>query len=35
MVFAALLGWLQGVTPDRTPNLLAAFYGAHGVLAAS
>jgi hypothetical protein len=35
MVFAALLEWLQGFTPDRTPNLMAAFYGAAGVLAAA
>ena len=35
MVFAALLEWLQGLTPDRTSNLMAAFYGAGGVLAAA
>ena len=35
MVFAMLLEWLQGLTPDRTPNLQAAFYGAGGVLAAA
>jgi VanZ family protein len=35
MVFAVLLEGLQGLTPDRTPNLLAAFYGAGGVLAAA
>jgi VanZ family protein len=33
MVFAMLLEWLQGLTPDRTPNLQAALYGAAGVLA--
>jgi hypothetical protein len=26
---------LQGFTPDRTPNFLAAVYGAGGVLAAA
>ena len=26
---------LQGLTPDRTPHLLAAIYGAGGVLAAA
>ena len=35
MVFAVLLETLQGLTPDRVPNLLAAFYGAGGVLAAA
>jgi hypothetical protein len=35
MVFAILLEWLQGFTPDRTPNLMAAVYGAGGVLAAA
>ena len=35
MVFAALLEGLQGLTPDRSPNLMAAFYGAGGVLAAA
>ncbi|MGC2824519.1 MAG: hypothetical protein WA322_09825 [Pseudolabrys sp.] len=35
IVFAMLLEWLQGLTPDRTPNLMAAFYGAGGVLAAA
>jgi len=35
MVFAALLEGLQGLTPDRSPNLLAAVYGAGGVLAAA
>ena len=35
MVFAMLLEWLQGLTPDRTPNLEAALYGAAGVLAAA
>jgi hypothetical protein len=32
---AVLLEGLQGLTPDRTPNFLAAFYGAGGVLAAA
>jgi hypothetical protein len=35
MVLAAVLEGLQGLTPDRTPKLLAAFYGAAGVLAAA
>ena len=35
MVFAMLLEWLQSFTPDRTPNLMAAFYGAGGVLMAA
>ena len=35
MVFAVLLEWLQGFTPDRDPNLSAALYGAGGVLAAA
>jgi len=35
IVFATLLEWLQGFTPDRTPNLMAAVYGAGGVLAAA
>ena len=35
MVFAMLLEWLQSFTPDRVPNLQAAFYGAGGVLAAA
>jgi VanZ family protein len=35
MVFSALLEGLQGLTPDRSPNLLAAVYGAGGVLAAA
>jgi VanZ family protein len=35
MVFAVLLETLQGLTPDRVPNLQAAFYGAGGVLAAA
>ncbi len=30
---AALLEGLQGLTPGRMPNLLAAFYGAGGALA--
>jgi VanZ family protein len=35
MVFAMLLEGLQALTPDRTPNLMAAIYGAGGVLAAA
>ena len=35
MVVAALLEALQGLTPDRTPNLLGAFWGAVGALAAA
>jgi hypothetical protein len=31
---AVLLEGLQGLTPDRTPNFLAALYGAGGVPAA-
>ena len=35
MTTAVLLEGLQGLTPDRTPNFLAALYGAGGVLAAA
>jgi hypothetical protein len=35
MAASALLEWLQGFTPDRTPNLEAALYGAGGALAAA
>jgi hypothetical protein len=35
VVFAVVLETLQGLTPDRVPNLQAAFYGAGGVLAAA
>jgi len=35
MVFAGLLEALQSLTPDRTPNLWAAIYGAGGALAAA
>ena len=35
MAGAALLEGLQALTPDRSSNLLAAFYGAGGVLAAA
>lgn len=35
MAAAALLEALQGLTPDRTPNLLAALFGAGGALAAA
>jgi VanZ family protein len=35
MVFAPLLEGLQAFTPDRIPNLMAAVYGAGGVLAAA
>ena len=35
MVFAALLEALQALTPDRSANLIAACYGAGGVLAAA
>jgi hypothetical protein len=35
MAVSALLEALQGFTPDRVPNLLAAFCGAGGALAAA
>ena len=35
MAASPLLEWLQGFTPDRTPNLEAALYGAGGALAAA
>jgi len=35
MAFAALLEGLQAFTPDRSANLVAAFYGAGGALAAA
>lgn len=35
MAGAALLEGVQGLTPDRVPNLLAAFLSAGGVLAAA
>ncbi len=35
MVASALLEWLQGFTPDRTPNLEAALHGAGGALVAA
>jgi hypothetical protein len=35
MAIAALLEGLQAFTPDRTANLLAAFYGAAAALAAA
>ena len=35
MAGGALLEGLQALTPDRTANLLAAFYGAGGALAAA
>ena len=35
MAFAALLEGLQAFTPDRSSNLMAAFYGAGGALAAA
>ena len=35
MAIAALLEGLQGLTPDRSPNLLATLYGVGGVLAAT
>jgi VanZ family protein len=35
MAFGALLEGLQALTPDRTPNLLAALCGAGGALAAA
>jgi VanZ family protein len=35
MAFAVLLEGLQALTPDRSSNLLAALYGAGGVLAAA
>jgi VanZ family protein len=35
MVVAALLEGLQGLTPDRTPNLMGAVWGAVGALAAA
>jgi VanZ family protein len=35
MVIGSLLEALQAFTPDRMPNLLAAFWGASGALAAA
>ena len=35
MAVSALLEGLQALTPDRSSNLLAAFYGAGGALAAA
>jgi VanZ family protein len=35
MIFAMALEALQGLTPDRSPNLWAALYGAAGVLMAA
>ena len=35
MTVAVLLEGLQALTPDRSSNVLAAFYGAGGVLAAA
>ena len=35
MAFSALLEGLQHLTPDRTPGLLAALFGAGGALAAA
>jgi hypothetical protein len=35
MAVAALLEGLQGLTPDRTPNLMGAVWGAVGALAAA
>jgi hypothetical protein len=35
MALSALLEGLQALTPDRTPNLEAAFWGAVGALAAA
>jgi VanZ family protein len=35
MAGGALLEGLQAFTPDRTANLLAAFYGAAGALTAA
>jgi VanZ family protein len=35
MIFAMALEALQGLTPDRIPNLWAALYGAAGVLMAA
>jgi VanZ family protein len=35
MAFAMLLEALQSLTPDRIPNLMAALYGAGGVLVAA
>ena len=35
MAFAALLEGLQAFTPDRSSNLMAAFYGVGGALAAA
>lgn len=34
-VFAAALEALQGLTPDRTPNIMAVVYGVGGVLTAA
>jgi hypothetical protein len=35
MAVSPLLEGLQGLTPDRVPNLLAAFWGTAGALAAA
>jgi VanZ family protein len=35
VAFAVLLEGLQGLTPDRSPNLLATFYSAGGVIVAA
>ncbi len=35
MAIGALLEGLEAFTPDRTPDLLAAFYGASGALVAA
>ena len=35
MAFAVLLEGLQALTPDRSSNLMAAFYGVGGVMAAA
>jgi hypothetical protein len=35
ITFALILEGLQALTPDRSPNLLAVFYSACGIIAAS
>jgi hypothetical protein len=35
MAVSALLEWLQRFTPDRKPNIRAAFCGVGGALAAA
>lgn len=35
MLFSGILEWLQNFTPDRTPDLTAAFAGASGAILAA